>query len=123
MLYADDAEIVSRSPAGLARMMMIIVEVFGAFGLTVSEKKRETLLMRAPRRRNNRGRHQHHFYRRWRLQQPARSTTRFSTSSYTWAASLPKTPTSREISAAARKSLGDVVGSSPQSSLTDQTRH
>ena len=42
------AGIVSRSPAGLARMMTVIVEVFGAFGLTVSEKKTETLLMRAP---------------------------------------------------------------------------
>ena len=29
-------------------MMTTIVEVFGAFGLTVSEKKTETLLMRAP---------------------------------------------------------------------------
>ena len=48
MLCADDAGIVSRSPAGLARMMSVIVEVFGAFGLTVSEKKTETLLMRAP---------------------------------------------------------------------------
>ena len=124
MLYADDAGIVSRSPAGLARMMTVIVEVFGAFGLTVSEKKTETLLIRCGhrRRRNNRGRHQHHLYRRWRLQQPARSTTR-STSSYTWAASLPKTPTSHQISTAAPKSLGDVLGSSPQSSSTGQTRH
>ena len=48
MLYADDAGIVSRSPAGPARIMTDIVEVFGAFGLTVSEKKTETLLMRAP---------------------------------------------------------------------------
>ena len=48
MLYAEDAGIVSRSPAGLARMMTVIVEVFGAFGLTVSEKKTETLLMRTP---------------------------------------------------------------------------
>ena len=48
MLYADDAEIVSRSPAGLATMMTVIVEVFCAFGLTVSEKKTETLLIRAP---------------------------------------------------------------------------
>ncbi|CAB1100244.1 unnamed protein product [Ectocarpus sp. CCAP 1310/34] len=32
---------------GLARMMTIIVEVFGGFELTVSEKKTETLLMRA----------------------------------------------------------------------------
>ena len=47
MLYADDARIVSRSPAGLARMMAVIVEIFRAFGLTVSEKKTETLLMRA----------------------------------------------------------------------------
>ena len=48
MLYADDAGIVSRSPAGLIeRMMTVIVEVFGAFGLTVSEKT-ETLLMWAP---------------------------------------------------------------------------
>ena len=48
MLYADDAEIVSRSPAELARMMTVIVEVFSAFGLTMSEKKTETLLMAAP---------------------------------------------------------------------------
>ena len=48
MLYADDAGIVPRSPAGLTRMMTVIVEVFVAFGLTVSEKKAETLLMRAP---------------------------------------------------------------------------
>ena len=122
MLYADDAGIVSRSPAGLAKMMTVIVEVFGAFALTVSEKKTETLLMRTPEKANNRGRHQHHLYRRSRLQQPARSTTR-STSSYTWAASLPKTPTSRQISTAAPKSLGDVLGSSPQSSSTGQTRH
>ena len=49
MLYVDDAGIVSRSPAGLARTMTVIVEVFGAFGLAVSEKKTEILLMmRAP---------------------------------------------------------------------------
>ena len=46
MMYADDAGIVSRSPAGLARIMTVIMEVFGAFGLAVSEKKTETLLMR-----------------------------------------------------------------------------
>ena len=48
MLYADDAGVVSRSHEGLTRMMTIIVEVFGALGLTVSEKKTETLLIRAP---------------------------------------------------------------------------
>lgn len=36
MMYADEADFVSRSPEGLARVM------------TVSEKKTETLLMRAP---------------------------------------------------------------------------
>ena len=39
MLYVDHAGIVFRSPAGLARMMTVIVEVFGALGLTLSEKK------------------------------------------------------------------------------------
>ena len=48
MLYADDAGVVSRSQEGLTRMMTTIVEVFGEIGLTVSEKKTETLLMRAP---------------------------------------------------------------------------
>ena len=55
MLYADDAGIVSRSPAGLARVMTAIVEVFGAFGLTVSEKKMETLLMWAPEKTQQSG--------------------------------------------------------------------
>ena len=40
MLYADDACIVSRPPQGLERMMATLVDVFGAFGLTVSEKNR-----------------------------------------------------------------------------------
>ena len=48
MLYTDDAGIMFRSPPGLARMMTVIVEVFGAFDLTVSEKKTETLLVLAP---------------------------------------------------------------------------
>ena len=39
MLYVDDACVVSRSPQGLERMMATLVDVFGAFGLTVSEKK------------------------------------------------------------------------------------
>ena len=48
MLYADDAGFASRSPAGLAHMMTVVVEVFSAFGLSVSEKKTETLIMRVP---------------------------------------------------------------------------
>ena len=45
MMYADDACIVSRSPRGLGRMMA----VFGAFGLTISESKTETMCMPIPR--------------------------------------------------------------------------
>ena len=55
MLYADDAGVVSRSQEGLTRMMTTIVEVFGAFGLTVSEKKTATPLMRAPEKQPKQG--------------------------------------------------------------------
>ena len=55
MLYADDAGVVSRSQEGLTRMMTTIVEVFGAFVLTVSEKKTETLLMRALKKQPKKG--------------------------------------------------------------------
>ena len=121
MLYADDAGIVSRSPAGLARRMTVIVEVFGAFGLTVSEKKTETL-MRTPEK----------------AKQPGETPA--------------PPPPALEIAAAGQKYhqvhqfvyLGglitedaditpdinrhtkiawDVLGSSPQSSSTGQTRH
>ena len=43
MLYAKDACIVSRSPRGLGRMMAVFVDVFGTFGLTISESKTETM--------------------------------------------------------------------------------
>lgn len=36
--YDRDVAVVSRCPQGLARMMTVIVRVFVAFGLTVSEK-------------------------------------------------------------------------------------
>ena len=49
MLYADDVCILSRSPRGLGRMMAVFVEVFGAFGLTISESKTETMCMPIPR--------------------------------------------------------------------------
>ena len=49
MLYADNAGIVSRSPRGLGRMMAVFVEVFGTFGLTISESKMETMCMPTPR--------------------------------------------------------------------------
>ena len=50
MLYADDARIISRSPPqGLAKMMKVIVEVCGAFALTVSAKETDTMCMPPPR--------------------------------------------------------------------------
>ena len=48
MLYADDAGLVSRSPRSLAKMMATVVEVCGAYGLTVAETKTETMVMRPP---------------------------------------------------------------------------
>ena len=48
MLYADDAGVVSKSAEGLAKMMTVIVTVFEAAGLTVREKKTETMLLRTP---------------------------------------------------------------------------
>ena len=47
MMYADDAGIVSKSAEGLAKMMTVIVTVFEAAGLTVSEKSK-TMLLRTP---------------------------------------------------------------------------
>ena len=49
MLYAEDACIVSRSPRGLGRMMAVFVEVFGTFGLTITESRTETMCMLIPR--------------------------------------------------------------------------
>ena len=49
MLYADDACIVLRSTRRLGQMMAVFVEVFGAFGLTISESKTETMCMPIPR--------------------------------------------------------------------------
>ena len=39
----------SRSPRGLKQMMAVFVEVFGAFGLTISESKTETMCVPIPR--------------------------------------------------------------------------
>lgn len=50
MIYADEAAVISRSRNGLARMTTAIENVFGAFGLTISEKKKVTVLMRVPER-------------------------------------------------------------------------
>ena len=49
MLYAVDAEIVSRSPQELAKRIEVIVEVCRAFVLTVSVKTIETRCMPPPR--------------------------------------------------------------------------
>ena len=50
MLHANDACIVSQLLRGLELMMVVIVKVCGAFGLTVSEKKTETMEMPIPHR-------------------------------------------------------------------------
>ena len=55
MLYTDGAGMVSRSAKGLAKMMTMVVEVLAKFGLTLPEKKTETLLMRLPVKRIKRG--------------------------------------------------------------------
>ena len=47
MLYAADAGVVSQSPEQLRKMMGVIVVVFAAFGLTVSEAKTEIMCLRA----------------------------------------------------------------------------
>ena len=51
MLYADDAGISLRLAEGLAKMMTVIVTVFEAAGLTVSETRTETMLLRTPAKR------------------------------------------------------------------------
>ena len=43
MLYADHADIVSRSSEGLDRKMTVIVTACSAFGLTISEAKTEIM--------------------------------------------------------------------------------
>ena len=45
MLDADDAGIVSRSPAGLQRMVTVIVPACAAFDLAVSEARREIVCL------------------------------------------------------------------------------
>ena len=46
ILYADDAGVVSQSPAQLRTMMGVIVVVCAAFGLSVSEAKTEIMCLR-----------------------------------------------------------------------------
>ena len=48
MLYAEYAGVVSKSPEGVTKMMTVIVTVFEAAGLTVSEKNTEIMLFRTP---------------------------------------------------------------------------
>ena len=48
VLDAEGAGTVSKSAEGLAEMMVVIVTVFEAAGLTVSERKAETMLLRTP---------------------------------------------------------------------------
>ena len=122
MLYADDDGIVSRSPAGLARMTTVIVEVFGAFGLTVSEKT-ETLLMRAPEKAQQPGETPTPPLPALEIAAAGQKYHQVHQFVYLGGLITEKRPTSRETSTAAPKSRGDVLGSSPQSSSTGQVRH
>ena len=54
MLNADDAEVVSQSPEQLRKMMGVIVVVYAASGLTISEAKTEIMCLR-----ENVGAHRH----------------------------------------------------------------
>ena len=47
ILYADDAGVVSRSPEQPRKMMGVVMVVYAAFGLTVSEAKSEIMCLRA----------------------------------------------------------------------------
>ena len=47
MLCADDAGVVSQSPEQLSKMMGVIMVVYAAFGLTVSEANTEIMCLRA----------------------------------------------------------------------------
>ena len=46
MLYADDAGVVSQSTEQLRKMMVVIVTMCAAFGLTDSEAKTEIMCVR-----------------------------------------------------------------------------
>ena len=114
MFYADDAGVVSRSQEGLTRMMTTIVEVFGEFGLTVSEKKTETLLMRAPENNRRKGDRRHHHLSSKRQGK----TTPRPPSSDTWAALSTKMANSRKRSTTGAEQRGHASGGSPGSSST-----
>ena len=47
MLYADDAGVVSQSPAQLRKIIEGVIAVCAAFSLTVSEAKTEIMCLRA----------------------------------------------------------------------------
>ena len=46
MIYADGAGVVSQSPERLRKMTGVMVAVYAAFGLTVSEAKNEMMCLR-----------------------------------------------------------------------------
>ena len=48
MLYANDACIIPRSSRSLALMMTVHIGVFSIFGLTIQEKKTETMCLPTP---------------------------------------------------------------------------
>ena len=114
MFYADDAGVASRSQEGLARMMTTIVEVFGEFGLTVSEKKTETLLMQAPEKQPKKGGSPPPPLV---IEAAGQSTPRPPTSD-TWAALSTKMANPRKRSTTGAEQRGHASGGSPGSSST-----
>ena len=114
MLYADDDGVVSRSQEGLTRTMTTIVELFGAFGLTVSEKKTETLVMRAPEKQPKKGGSPPPPLV---IEAAGKSTLR-PPSSDTWAALSTKMANSRRRSTTGEELRGHASGGSPGSFST-----
>ena len=121
MLYADDAGVVSKSPEGLTKMITVIVTVFEVAGLTVSEKKTETMLFRTP--------HQEPQQNRRRRIEPLvveaagqrRKNRRINFP--TWAALSTKTPTSTRKSKDGCDSPGRAFKRTADSFTIDRLRH
>ena len=114
--------ILSRSPAGLARMMTVIVEVIGAFGLIVSEKKTEPLLRRAPEKAQQPGETPTPPLPSLEIAAASRKYHQVHQFVYLGGLITEDTHITRDINRRI-KIAWDGLGSSPQSSSTGQTRH
>lgn len=86
MLYTDDAGLRLEITRRTNLNDDFIAGMFAAFGLTVSKKKAETMLIRVPENCENRRGLHHHLPRIWSLNQRVRRTNRCASSDI-WAAS------------------------------------